>query len=403
VSSLATSPATHAPTRPRPPHPLTLVQAAVCDTDPDAATPLGCRIHRPNGTTFEGELPAWRHRSIQLGMLHHTSRGFVEITDGVRPPGGKTRWNSRRRPESYFRGGGDGGPAWLEAPLLHVAQQARHPRHEIAVVPSVRTCRDGSKQSVAHTHCLWVDIDAPDAVGDLDDFLATYPAHLRVESAGSGGQHAYWLLDSPLPALRWTAQGAIEQPIERALHRLAFRVSHYDTIGGTRKLVGADRACAKRGQPMRLAGTRNYKRDPARWARIIEANMALEPYAARRLVGHLPDPPERRRRPMAPRPGTDDDPYKRIAPPDYFQRLARVEVPSSGMVSCPAPDHDDSNPSCQVFASPEEGWWCHGCARGGTIYDFASMLIGGPVHTALRGAAFTAAKAVIVEHYGELR
>jgi hypothetical protein len=45
-------------------------------------------------------------------------------------------------------------------------------------------------------------------------------------------------------------------------------------------------------------------------------------------------------------------------------------------VRCPLPDH--AYASCQVYAEAEQGWWCFGCARGGHIYDLASLLLGGP-------------------------
>jgi hypothetical protein len=44
-----------------------------------------------------------------------------------------------------------------------------------------------------------------------------------------------------------------------------------------------------------------------------------------------------------------------------------------------------------VFAEAERGWWCYGCARGGRIYDLASLLRGGPWRRELRGEAFVAA------------
>jgi hypothetical protein len=61
------------------------------------------------------------------------------------------------------------------------------------------------------------------------------------------------------------------------------------------------------------------------------------------------------------------------------------------MVKCPLPDHDDAYASLQVFAEAERGWWCYGCARGGRVYDLASLLSGGPWGRELRGEAFVAA------------
>jgi hypothetical protein len=37
-----------------------------------------------------------------------------------------------------------------------------------------------------------------------------------------------------------------------------------------------------------------------------------------------------------------------------------------------------------------KSWGCYGCARGGRIYDLASLLAGGPWGPSLRGPAFRA-------------
>jgi hypothetical protein len=73
--------------------------------------------------------------------------------------------------------------------------------------------------------------------------------------------------------------------------------------------------------------------------------------------------------------GGSSDELLLIEPAVYFRALCGVEVPAGGgMVKCPLPDHDDAYASCQVFAEAERGWWCFGCARGGRIYDLASLL-----------------------------
>ena len=55
------------------------------------------------------------------------------------------------------------------------------------------------------------------------------------------------------------------------------------------------------------------------------------------------------------RDGTSADPYKRISPPEYFEKLAGIVVPRDGLVSCPAPEHEDRNPSCSVGTEPGAG------------------------------------------------
>ncbi|MBV8220840.1 MAG: hypothetical protein JO325_20445, partial [Solirubrobacterales bacterium] len=114
-------------------------------------------------------------------------------------------------------------------------------------------------------------------------------------------------------------------------------------------------------------------------ARIIEADLALAPYPIEQLVGDLPDPNSRTPTRTVQK-GQDRDPYKRIGPPEYFEKLAGIVVPRDGLVSCPAPGHLDRNPSCSVGTSPDQGWCCHsgGCGARGAIYDLASVVLGGP-------------------------
>ena len=73
-----------------------------------------------------------------------------------------------------------------------------------------------------------------------------------------------------------------------------------------------------------------------------------------------------------------------ISPVDYVEALTGVHVPAHGTIRCPLPDHEDRTPSCKVYKVPERGWYCYGCGRGGTIYDFGAALWG----MSTRGAAF---------------
>ena len=56
---------------------------------------------------------------------------------------------------------------------------------------------------------------------------------------------------------------------------------------------------------------------------MLEADLALEPDTIKGRVGDLPDPPSVASRPMCrDGEGAATDPYKRIAPPEHFRRLA---------------------------------------------------------------------------------
>ncbi|MDW5592995.1 hypothetical protein VSS74_01510 [Conexibacter stalactiti] len=375
--------------------------AVAVGDDPTAEVELPCQIRLPGGQVYDGEMPAWRHRRLHLSLLHGGSDGIMELGCGRRPPGGKTRWSSRDDEDSFLPGGARAGDhaIWLDQTLARVAAIAARPRTEVAVVPSVRSEPSGGKAAVASTSWLWLDVDLPEALPRLYELLLERPPHLRVESAGSGGEHAYWKLDRPLPARMVDPRtGEVQEWIERAHLRLVRRVGRWAEVGGRPKLLGADQACVDRGRLMRLSGTVNYKR--GRHARIISADLARPSYRLRDLVGGLPDLRGRRRPRRVGSWVANVDPYKRIPPADYFLALAGVEVPDRGLVRCPAPDHDDAHASCNVGDDASIGWWCHGCARGGSIYDLASMLLGGPTGAALRGADFRAAKALVVERFG---
>ncbi|MGH2948252.1 MAG: hypothetical protein ACRDPC_18690 [Solirubrobacteraceae bacterium] len=370
---------------------------------------LRCRVRLADGRTFTGTLPPERHRALQLGMIHADTAELVELTPGVRPPGGKVDIDRRRRPEHYLTGGASGSPGWLCALLEHaeriVAGDYAERRFDdqvreeafVGVTPRVR--RRGNKDAVAASRFLWVDVDEPGQLPALWAFLAERPCHLLIESGGSGGAHAYWKLAASLEATRIDGgTGEVVEPIERANLRIIHRLG----VGDDGKPNVADVRCKERARVMRLAGTVNYK--TGQYARIVEADFRLPGYPLADLVGDLPDPmppaaPTRARRAIE-----HDDPYKRISPPEYFETLAGIDVPRGGLVSCPAPWHEDRHPSCSVGIDASQGWCCHSdrCGARGAIYDLASVLIGGPYGRELRGEAFKRARAYVADSIGEL-
>jgi hypothetical protein len=192
------------------------------------------------------------------------------------------------------------------------------------------------------------------------------------------------------------ATGELVEPIERANQRIVHRLG----VGADGKPDVADPTCAERSRVMRLAGTVNGK--TGAFARIIEADFQLPPYPIAQLVGDLPDP-EALPVPRVRREGQSEDPYKRISPPEYFEKLAGIVVPRGGLVSCPALGHIDRHPSCSVGTSPDQGWCCHSgsCGARGAIYDLASVLLGGPWGQELRGEAFKRARAYVADAFGQ--
>ncbi|MGZ4224400.1 MAG: hypothetical protein ACXVSU_25515 [Solirubrobacteraceae bacterium] len=371
--------------------------ARVPDRAPSQRAGLHCRIRLADGRVFAGELAPERHRSLQLGMLHSQTSGLVELAAGGRRDG-RLHITTRRRTDHFLPGGGAAGErGWLAA-LLELAGRHAERGEEVFVAPAARSAARGEKQAVSATRFLWVDVDRPGQLHALWAFLAERPCHMLIESGGSGGCHAYFKLAQPLPAARVVeASGELVEPIERANLRIIHRLG----VGDDGRPSVADPACAERSRVMRLAGSVNGK--TGAYARIVEADFALAPYPIAQLVGDLPDPVTH------PAPGVRSsgqsvDPYKRISPPEYFQKLAGIVVPRDGLVSCPAPEHEDRHPSCPVGTNPETGWCCHagGCGARGAIYDLASVLLGGPWGHQLRGVPFKRARAYVADVFGEL-
>ena len=78
--------------------------------------------------------------------------------------------------------------------------------------------------------------------------IAERPCHLLIETAGSGGMHAYWRLDQPLAAHRVDRKtGDTVEPIERANLRLI----HHLGCDPDGKPTVADPACKERARVLR--------------------------------------------------------------------------------------------------------------------------------------------------------
>ena len=357
---------------------------------------LRCRIRLADGRLFAGELSPERHRALQIAMLHRLTHGLVELAAGRRREG-RLLIKTRRRADHFLPGGAAGEAGWREA-LLELAACHADRGEEVFLAPAARVTARGDKHAVSETRFLWIDIDHPGQLHALWAFVAERPCHLLIASGGSGGAHAYWKLDEPLRAKRPDeVTGEVWEPIERANLRLV----HALGTNADGKPNVADPACTERSRVMRLAGTVNAK--TGQHARILEADFRLPAYSIEQLAGDLPDPAVTGF-PKAGRSGQSRDPYKRIGPPEYFEKLAGIVVPRDGLVSCPAPWHDDRHPSCSVGTTPEQGWCCHSgnCGARGAIYDLASVLLGGPWGRELRGEAFRRARTYVGGVLGEL-
>ena len=103
--------------------------------------------------------------------------------------------------------------------------------------------------------------------------------------------------------------------------------------------------------------------------------------------------PERPRTPLRALPTPSDrDVLLEVEPVAYVEALTGVEVPRSGVIRCPLPDHEDRTPSFHVYGA-ERGFYCFGCHRGGTVYDFAAALWDLPT----RGSGFVELRRRVAE------
>jgi hypothetical protein len=276
---------------------------------------------------------------------------FLDELAGPRPAGLlelRTRTAGRAMRQSFF------SATDRTAVTAAIRREAPTTDVYLGVVP--RTRPSGGRAAVGPVWSLWVDADDDTAVAALEAF-DPLPS-IVIRSGSPSGRHAYWLLDEPLNPVH----------AERANRRLA-------------KALGADLQATDAARILRPPETTNHKYDPP-------APVSLERFepvrlSARAAVGHLPDgPPLARERP--PRPSARlDEPLRHIAPDVYVKRLTGITVPRSRKISCPF--HADDDPSLHVFRTPERGWYCFGCGRGGSIYDFAAALW----NLGTRGPAFT--------------
>lgn len=282
--------------------------------------------------------------------LHRRAGGLVEVVAGSRRQDGSLRMRSRHEREGYPEAGDSGA-------LLTLVGRHRRMAQEVFCTPLTRRlARPGRGGQVLPGSIAWIDVDEPANVGLVRRFAHRPQMVVR---SGSGGIHAYWRLAAALEP------GALEA-VNRKLAR------H----------LGADAGVWDRARIMRVPGTLNAK--AGRPCELAYLDLAAKPVSAAILVDglHDPDPPPPPPDPQtlarfAKRSALDD--ARRLAPPAYFRLLAGVKVPErGGDVRCPLPDHSEQNPSCRVYRNPERGWVCFGCQRGGSIYDLASLLDGGP-------------------------
>lgn len=223
----------------------------------------------------------------------------------------------------------------------------------VGAAPRVR--RFGGVDAIERVHCLWADLDDPDAVDALASFQPQ--PSLVIASGSPSSSHAWWVLNEALSP----AHARV------ALRRLAHR-------------LGADMAAAEPARILRPPGTRNHKHDPP--AAVTCTHVQLDSWPAREIVGGLPDPPERPARPAPAAPPVRDtaDALRSFTAEEYIRALTGRDAGRDAKVQCPFHGGgQERTPSMQLYG---DTWACFACPplrpdrdhAGGDIYTFAGVL-----------------------------
>jgi hypothetical protein len=222
----------------------------------------------------------------------------------------------------------------------------------------------GGRAAIGGSHLLYVECDHE----HIERSLAGFPHLPTLEVASGTGRHLH---------LYWGLRARVTNPeAEDANRRLALR-------------LGCDRASVDAARLLRPPGTFNYKHGEPSPVRLI-AYRAHARYTLAQLIAGLPKPisagvrenrPARHRRPRT----ALDRELRAISTADYVHVLGGREPNGAGKVLCPF--HDDRDPSLHLYDGGS--FYCFGCRRGGTIYDFAAHLwFSGEPASALRGRRF---------------
>lgn len=215
--------------------------------------------------------------------------------------------------------------------------------HDVYVGCALRSAQRGDRAHIGQAWTLWAECDGSDAHAALDAFE---PAPtLLIASGTPGHMHAYWALDAPLRA----------DALEDANRRLAAAVS-------------GDPVCYDAARILRPPGTQNHKHTPPLPVRQIGSVGLVHRHAE--ILGELPPVPAMASTPSGQRPVSDA--LLTIPPEEYVPALTGRELGRDNKISCPF--HEDRTPSLHVYPSPNRGWYCYGCGRGGSIYDLAAAL-----------------------------
>jgi hypothetical protein len=295
----------------------------------------------PQDNTAGGGLTADAQRTLRIYLDAlfgaEPAGGFIEVRYKLtRDP--RTKWGKKFFPCE------DPGRA-----AAFIERQGALTDTYVGVAP--RRANRGSKDAVKRVHALFVDADEPEAQPALRAFD---PAASILISTGRPGLHGYWPLFPP----------ASPDKAEAAIRRL-------------RAALGADPRAMDASRVLRPPATCNFKYGEPR--PVTCERMEVAYYTSlEEVVGSLPDvtPPAPKTAPRAVQWQDADDPLRGIEPTVYVAALTGQVVGRDGKIHCPFPDHEDSDPSFHVYPTADEGVWCFGCGRGGSIIDLGEHLYG---------------------------
>lgn len=237
------------------------------------------------------------------------------------------------------------------------AQQVKHSADVyVGVLPRTGTGYGGDSLP-EWGDVVWAEADTEAALVRALDFTPRAPLIIR---SSPGKAHFYWFLSTPIPL----------EYVERANKRLA----HH---------LGCDPRATNAGRILRVAGTKNHKREEPTRVAITRFEPAPN-VVARALVGELPDPrpPQpltavaaRARNLGLPR-DADTDELRSVPARVYIPALTGRDV-YHGLCRCPFhKGGDERTPSLSVGGPNEELWLCFGCDEGGDVFSFAARLWG---------------------------
>ena len=205
----------------------------------------------------------------------------------------------------------------------------------------------GGKRAINGSHLVWIECDSPSAAATLAHF--EHPPTMVIASGTPGHVHVYWQL----------RHSYRNEQIERANRQLA----HH---------LGGDPASVDIARVLRPPGSTNHKHHPPTPVELVAHRPAAR-YTLPQLTQRLPDPEPRNAGGTLARVWVGDvlDARLRAIPAADYVRVLADRVPDrAGKISCPF--HEDDTPSLQLY--PDGTFFCFGCRRGGSIYDFASAL-----------------------------